>query len=156
MLLKKYMVLSKRSKKGDLWKKASNNISKRRGVQSRNERSECASRYVVRYESKVSEARFSLMSACPDYVHSLSLSLNSRSHVMTILPAEVRRSASGWGSLWESSSFVPWLILNNFRDVSLEWFWSGPGVVGSWGSHQALLVHLVCKFPFCWILATTS
>ena len=31
---------------------------------------------------------------------------------------EVRRPASGWGSLWESSSFVPWLILNIFQDVS--------------------------------------
>ena len=26
--------------------------------------------------------------------------------------------AWGWGSLWESSSFVPWLALNAFRDVS--------------------------------------
>ena len=37
---------------------------------------------------------------------------------------EVRRPASRW---WESSSFVPWLILNTFRDVSgvvPEWPWS--------------------------------
>ena len=26
--------------------------------------------------------------------------------------------ASGWGSLWESSSFVPWFVLNAFRDVT--------------------------------------
>ena len=26
--------------------------------------------------------------------------------------------ASGWGSLWESSSFVPWLVLNAFRDIT--------------------------------------
>ena len=26
--------------------------------------------------------------------------------------------ASGWGSLWESSSFVPWFVLNAFRDIS--------------------------------------
>ena len=35
--------------------------------------------------------------------------------------------ASGWGSLWESSSFVRWLVLSAFRDVSrmvLEWPWS--------------------------------
>ena len=54
-----------------------------------------------------------------------TLSLNSRRHVVAILP--VRRSASGWGSLWESSSFVPWFILNTFRDVSgvvPEWLWS--------------------------------
>ena len=34
--------------------------------------------------------------------------------------------ASGWRSLWESSSFVPWLVLNAFRDVSgavPEWPW---------------------------------
>ena len=34
--------------------------------------------------------------------------------------------AAGWGSLWESSSFVHWLILNTFRDVSgavPEWPW---------------------------------
>ena len=40
--------------------------------------------------------------------------------------SEVRRSASGWGLLWESSSFVPWFILNMFRDVSgvvPEWPW---------------------------------
>ena len=40
---------------------------------------------------------------------------------------EVRRPASGWGSLWESSSFVPWLIVNTFRDVSgvvPEWPWN--------------------------------
>ena len=40
---------------------------------------------------------------------------------------EVRRPASGWGSLWESSSFVPCLILNTFREVSgvvPEWPWS--------------------------------
>ena len=37
---------------------------------------------------------------------------------------EVRRPASGWGSLLESSSFAPWLILNTFRDVS--------GVVPEW------------------------
>ena len=39
---------------------------------------------------------------------------------------EVRRPASGWGSLWESSSFVPWFILNTFRNVSRvvkEWPW---------------------------------
>ena len=26
--------------------------------------------------------------------------------------------ASGWGSLWESSSFVPWFVLNAFRDIT--------------------------------------
>ena len=26
--------------------------------------------------------------------------------------------ASGWGSLWESSSFVPWFALNAFRDIT--------------------------------------
>ena len=26
--------------------------------------------------------------------------------------------ASGWGAIWELSSFVPWLVLNAFRDVS--------------------------------------
>ena len=34
--------------------------------------------------------------------------------------------ASGWGSLWESSSFVPWFVLNAFRDISgvvPEWPW---------------------------------
>ena len=34
--------------------------------------------------------------------------------------------ASGWGSLWESSSFVPWFVLNVFRDISAvvpEWPW---------------------------------
>ena len=34
--------------------------------------------------------------------------------------------ASGWGSLWESSSFVPWLEIYVFRDVSgavPEWPW---------------------------------
>ena len=38
----------------------------------------------------------------------------------------LKRPASGWGLLWESSSFVPWCILNTFRDVSeavLEWPW---------------------------------
>ena len=39
--------------------------------------------------------------------------------------------------------------------TSPEWFPSGPGVVGSWGSHQVLLAHLVYDFPFCKILATT-
>ena len=28
------------------------------------------------------------------------------------------RPASGWGSFWESSSFVPWLILNAFLEGS--------------------------------------
>ena len=40
---------------------------------------------------------------------------------------EVRRPASGWGSFWDSSSFVPWFILNTFRDASgvvPEWPWS--------------------------------
>ena len=35
--------------------------------------------------------------------------------------------ASGWGSLWESSSFVLWFVLDAFRDVSgvfPEWPWS--------------------------------
>ena len=39
---------------------------------------------------------------------------------------ELRRAASGWGSLWESSSFAPWFILNTFRDASgvvPEWPW---------------------------------
>ena len=34
--------------------------------------------------------------------------------------------ASGWGSLWQSSSFVPWFVLNAFRDISgvvPEWPW---------------------------------
>ena len=34
--------------------------------------------------------------------------------------------ASGWGSLWESSSFVPWFMLYVFRDVFgavPEWAW---------------------------------
>ena len=34
--------------------------------------------------------------------------------------------ASGWGSLWESFSFVPWLVPYAFRDVSgmvREWPW---------------------------------
>ena len=34
--------------------------------------------------------------------------------------------ASGWGSLWESSSFVPWFVINAFRDISgvvPEWPW---------------------------------
>ena len=38
----------------------------------------------------------------------------------------LKRPASGWGLLWESSWFVPWFILNTFRDVSgavLEWPW---------------------------------
>ena len=38
----------------------------------------------------------------------------------------LERPASGWGLLWESSSFVPWLILHTFRDVSgavPEWPW---------------------------------
>ena len=26
--------------------------------------------------------------------------------------------ALGWGSLWESSSFVPWFVLNAFRDIT--------------------------------------
>ena len=26
--------------------------------------------------------------------------------------------ASGWGSLWESSSFVPWFVLNAFQDIT--------------------------------------
>ena len=37
-----------------------------------------------------------------------------------------KRPASGRGSFWESSSFVPWLALNAFRDVSgavPEWPW---------------------------------
>ena len=39
----------------------------------------------------------------------------------------LKRPASGWGLLWESSSFVPWLILNTFQDVSgpvPEWPWN--------------------------------
>ena len=39
---------------------------------------------------------------------------------------ELRGLASDWGSLWESSSFVPWFILNAFRDASglvPEWPW---------------------------------
>ena len=38
----------------------------------------------------------------------------------------LKRPASGWGLLWESSSFVPWLILKTFWDVSgavPEWPW---------------------------------
>ena len=38
----------------------------------------------------------------------------------------LKMPASGWGLLWESSSFVPWLILNMFRDVHgavPEWPW---------------------------------
>ena len=34
--------------------------------------------------------------------------------------------ASGWGSHWESSSFVPWIVPYAFRDVSgevEEWTW---------------------------------
>ena len=40
---------------------------------------------------------------------------------------EMRRPASRWGLLWESSSLVPWFILNIFREVSgvvPEWPWS--------------------------------
>ena len=36
--------------------------------------------------------------------------------------------ASGWRSLWESSSFVPWFVLYAFRDVPgavSEWPWTG-------------------------------
>ena len=42
--------------------------------------------------------------------------------------------ASGWGSLWELSSFVPWSVPNAFRDVSgavLEWPWVG-GFMRKW------------------------
>ena len=38
----------------------------------------------------------------------------------------LKMAASGWGSIWESSSFLPWLVLNAFRDVSgavPEWPW---------------------------------
>ena len=38
-----------------------------------------------------------------------------------------QRPASGWGSFWESSSFVPWLVLNALREgsgVVPEWPWS--------------------------------
>ena len=38
-----------------------------------------------------------------------------------------KMTASGWGSLWESSSFVPCFVLNAFRDITgvvpdLPWF----------------------------------
>ena len=63
-------------------------------------------------------------------VLSLSLSLNSHRHVVAILSARGEKARFRMrvtlGSLW-SSSFVPWLILNKFRDVSgvvPEWPWS--------------------------------
>ena len=45
-----------------------------------------------------------------------------------------KRHASGWGSFWESSSFVPWLILNAFRESS--------GVVPEWPCSSGLIRKL--------------
>ena len=53
-----------------------------------------------------------------------TLSLNSCHHVTAIFWPDFRifwlpkMPASGWGSLWESSSFVPWFVLNAFWDIS--------------------------------------
>ena len=45
---------------------------------------------------------------------------NSCQHVTAIFLARFSKKtpASGWGSLYESSSFVPWFVLNAFRDIT--------------------------------------
>ena len=49
---------------------------------------------------------------------------NSCHHVTAIFWPEFpvvwlpKMPASGWGSLWESSIFVPWFLLNAFRDIT--------------------------------------
>ena len=42
-----------------------------------------------------------------------------------------KRPTSGWGSFWESSSFVPWLVLNAFRQ--------GSGVVPEWPCNSGFI-----------------
>ena len=71
-------------------------------------------------------AAFSPVNNCPDQLHSLfGLPSPCRGDLIwRSSRPEVRRPASGWGLFWESSSVVPWFILNRFRDV--------PGVVPEW------------------------
>ena len=62
---------------------------------------------------------------------------------------------SEWGSLWESSSFVPWFVPSAFRDVS------GvdpecPELAGSEETHQFGRERLKCDFPSYWTPETVS
>ena len=84
---------------------------------------------------------------CPDHMQSLS-------ELPSPPRPEVRRPAQGWGSLWESSSFAPWFILNTFRDVSgvvPEWPWSS----GFMRKSSSLANAPSIRFSVLQILATT-